>query len=43
MNPRTFLARLGGVAAIVAALSVPALAQDGSKQRSAIVGVSGMT
>jgi hypothetical protein len=43
MNSRKILARLAGVAAIAFAAAVPALAQDGDKQKTAIVGVSGMT
>jgi hypothetical protein len=43
MNPRMILARLAGVAAIVVAAAGMATAQEGEKQKTAIVGVSGMT
>ena len=43
MIPRMILARLAGVAAIVVAAAGMATAQEGEKQKTAIVGVSGMT
>lgn len=43
MNPRMILARLAGVAAIVVAAGSLGFAQEGEKQKTAVVGVSGMT
>jgi hypothetical protein len=43
MNARSFFARLAGAATFVAALSVSAFADEGDKQATAVVGISGMT
>lgn len=43
MNARSFFAGLAGAATFVAALSVSAFADEGDKQATAVVGISGMT